>query len=111
MPGGMPGSQDAAMPAPTPDGCVNVPLASLATPDDSEQMQTPAVGDSGTMSVDYIVKSITGDQACVEPSAVNGKPLDGEGDETPTPDDTGDDSGMDAEASSLRDEASNMSNQ
>ena len=98
--GGQPGDA-------TPDGCVNVPLASLAQPDDSEQMQTPAVGDSGTMQVDYEVVSITGDQACVKPSAINGKPLGGE--ETPTPDDQGEEPGD--EGDDLRAQAQSMTPQ
>ena len=62
-------------------GKLYVPLASLATPDQGEQMQTPEVGDSGSMQVDYTVESIDGDQACIKPTAVNGNPL-------PTADDT-----------------------
>jgi hypothetical protein len=63
------------------DGKIYVPLASLATPDEGEQMQTPQVGDSGSMQVDYMVQSIEGDQACIKPTAINGTPL-------PTADDT-----------------------
>ncbi|HTA30722.1 MAG TPA: hypothetical protein VK731_09550 [Candidatus Cybelea sp.] len=100
-------TSSAQPPAATPDGCVNVPLASLAQPDDSEQMVSPEVGDTGTMQVDYEVVSISGDQACVKPSAINGKPLDG-GEETPTPDDQSGGDEADSEGEDLRAQAQSM---
>lgn len=69
-------------PAPQP-----VPLAFLAQPDDQEQMQTPAKGDSGTMQVDYTIVDIQGDIALVMPSAINGNALEKpEAEAAPDPD-------------------------
>lgn len=65
----------------TGSGKLYVPLASLATPDQGERMQTPEVGDSGSLQMDYTVESVEGDQACIKPTAVNGNML-------PTADDT-----------------------
>ena len=69
------------------DGKIYVPLSSLATPDQGERMQTPEVGDSGTMQVDYIGNSIEGDQACSKPTAVNGTPLPGADESESAPED------------------------
>ena len=52
-----------------------VPLAFLAQPDDKEQMQTPAKGDTGTMTVDYTVVDVQGDNAIIQPTAINGNDL------------------------------------
>lgn len=87
-----------------PPGCQEIPLASLSQPDNSEAMQTPEVGDSGTMQVDFIVKGINGDSAYVKATAINGKPV--EGDE-PDADDMADQS--DQEGDNLRDQAQQMS--
>jgi hypothetical protein len=69
------------------DGKIYVPLASLATPDQGERMNTPEVGDSGSMQVDYTVESIEGDQACIKPTAVNGNPLPDADDTESAPED------------------------
>ena len=73
-----------------------MPLKALAQPDDKEQLQTPAEGDSGSMTVDYTVLRIVGDQAFVQPTAVNGTSLDEEAAETPGDPD-------EAEGAALRD--------
>lgn len=82
-----------------------LPLSMLAQPDAQEQMQTPAVGDSGTMTVDYTVTRVEGDNAYIKPSAINGQPIGPEeGEGTPGEED------QDAqEGSDLRDQAQQMS--
>jgi len=64
-----------AAPAPTPTG-FPVPLDALNQPDDQEQMQTPAVGDSITIQVDAKILSVDGETAMIQPTAINGKPLE-----------------------------------
>lgn len=81
-----------------------VPLESLATPDNSEQMQTPEVGDTGQMQVTYIVKSVEGDQACIEPTAINGKDLPTKDDTESAPQDDTDNEGMSQETSDMGDQ-------
>lgn len=90
------------------EGEVCVPLKALTQPDQQDQMQTPAVGDSGTMTVDYIVTRIEGDNAYVKPNSVNGTALDdGEADE-PTPDSEGGPDEGDDEGDTLRSQAQAM---
>lgn len=89
------------------EGEVCVPLKSLVQPDEKNQMQTPAVGDSGTMTVDYIVTRIEGDNAYVTPNAVNGTSLDDNEDEPDT--DDADSGGMPDEGDAMRSEAQAMS--
>jgi hypothetical protein len=68
----------------SPDaGGIPVPLASLAQPDDTEKMNTPAEGDSVSMQVDATILSIQGDVAIIQPVAINGKPLGEEAGENP----------------------------
>jgi hypothetical protein len=62
-------------PSPAP---LSVPLSFLSQPDDMEQMQTPAKGDTGTMQVDFMVTDIQGDMATIQPVAVNGNDLEEE---------------------------------
>lgn len=91
------GGAGAAAPAP-----ISVPLAFLAQPDNDEQMQTPAKGDTGTMQVDYTVVDIQGDMAMVLPNSVNGNDLGAKEDEqAPDPDEQ--------EGSDLQDMAQQMS--
>lgn len=86
------------------EGDVCVPLKALTQPDQQDQIQTPAVGDSGTMTVDYTVTRIEGDNAYVKPNSVNGTALDDGAAEEPTPDSEG---GPD-EGDNLRAEAQTM---
>lgn len=67
--------QDAPPMPGMPSSGLSVPLAMLATPDDKENMETPAVGDAGTCTVEYTVDSIDGQNATITPTAINGKPL------------------------------------
>ena len=82
--GGDDGSESASD---TGDGNLYVPLAALATPGQDEKMQTPEVGDTASMQVDYTVVSVDGDQACIKPTAVNGTPLPTDDDSESAPDD------------------------
>ena len=78
------------MPTPAPDkssGGIPVPLSALAQPDDKEQMQTPSEGDSVSLQVDATILSIQGDTAIIKPSAINGQPLDEDGEDESQPDD------------------------
>lgn len=77
---------DAPAPQGCPPGCLPVPLKALQQPNDMEQMQQPEEGDSVSLQVDAIVRGIEGEMAYIEPSAINGTPLDDEGNE-PNPDD------------------------
>ena len=79
-----------------------LPLSMLAQPDEQDQMQTPSVGDTGSMTVDYTVTRIEGDNAYVKPTAVNGQPIPEEA-RQPTPEDEDQ-----AEGDSLRNEAEQM---
>lgn len=73
--------------APAPDetsmggGEVCIPLKSLEQPDNSEAMQTPAEGDTVNFQVDATVTRIDGENAYVKPIAVNGQPLEQEGED------------------------------
>lgn len=90
-----------------PDGCIPVPLSSLAQPDNSEQMQTPAKGDTISLQVDAIIQNVQGEVAYIQPLAVNGQSLDEEN-EQPSPED--DDQSSDAqEGSDLQGMAQQMS--
>ncbi len=60
-----------------------VPLASLAQPDDTEQMQTPVAGDSGTMQVDYTISRVEGENAYIKATAINGNPISEKTEELP----------------------------
>lgn len=77
-----------------------VPLSSLAQPDDTEQMQSPAQGDTITFTVEATISRIDGETAYVKPSSINGNPLDESADETQNPDE--------AEGAGLRQEAEQM---
>ena len=77
----------------------------LAQPDDKEQMQTPAVGDSGTMTVDFTVTRVEGDNAYIKPNAINGQQIEAEeGEGTP-----GEEEADAQEGSDLRGQAEQMS--
>lgn len=54
-----------------------VPMACLAMPDESEQMQEPAVGDKVQYNCEGEITRIEGDQAYVKRSAINGHNLEG----------------------------------
>jgi hypothetical protein len=60
-----------------------VPLASLSQPDDTEKMVTPAEGDAVSMQVDATVVSVQGETAFIKPTAINGKPLEAQGEAKP----------------------------
>lgn len=53
-----------------------VPLTSLAMPDESEQMQQPAVGDNVQYNVEGEISRIEGDNAYVKKTAVNGHTIE-----------------------------------
>ena len=92
----------ATVPAAKPEP-ISVPLSFLAQPDDQEQMQTPAKGNTGSMSVDYTVVDIQGDNALVQPTAVNGNDLGAAEQESETDPDA-------AEGADLQQQAAQMSN-
>ena len=79
-----------------------LPLSMLAQPDNEDQMQTPEVGDTGSMTVEYEVTRIEGDNAYIKPKSINGQPIPAEA-EKPTPEDEDE-----AEGQSLRNEAEAM---
>ncbi len=86
-------------------GEVCVPLAALSQPDDKDTLQTPKVGDSGTMTVDFTVTKIDGDNAYVKPSAVNGTAVGedaGSAEDSTQADDVGSPEGDAAEGADLR---------
>lgn len=83
------------MPAPMgAPGELAVPLKALAQPDDAEQVNEPAQGDTVSFTVDAQIVRIVGDVAYIKPMAVNGTTLEDETAET-VPDD-------EAEGMSLR---------
>lgn len=91
--------EHAAMPS--GDDCV--PVASLASPGEDEQMQTPAVGDLVQYQKEGKISRIEGDNAYVTVQSVNGKPVSKEAEaKTDSPD------GTDAEFSQLQSEAAQM---
>lgn len=53
-----------------------VPLDSLSMPDEQEQLEAPAVGDAVTMNIEGKVTRIEGVNAYVQPTAVNGQPVE-----------------------------------
>lgn len=85
-------------------GEVCVPLASLAQPDDQEQLQTPAAGDVVSVQVDATLTRIEGENAYLKPTAVNGKPLEAEAAVPPA----GEPDGDEAEGAALRGMAGEM---
>lgn len=92
------------LPPPLPMGGMMelpVPVASLAQPDDTEQMQTPAEGDTVTLQVEATVVRIDGETAYIKPLSVNGNPIADEAAEV-TPDNEA------AEGEALRGMAANM---
>lgn len=50
-----------------------IPLEALAMPDESEQMQSPAVGDKVQYGVEGEITRIEGENAYVKKTAVNGQ--------------------------------------
>ena len=68
---------------PATAGELPVPLSALAQPDDAEQMQTPAAGDSVTLQVEAQVVRIEGETAYVRPTTINGNPLEADAEPTP----------------------------
>lgn len=79
-----------------------LPLSMLAQPDSEDQMQAPEVGDTGSMTVEYEVTRIDGQNAYIKPKAINGQPIPAEA-EKPTPEDEDE-----SEGNSLRGEAEAM---
>jgi hypothetical protein len=80
---------------------LTIPLSFLAQPDNQDQMQTPAKGDSGTMQVDYTITDVQGDQAIVTPNAVNGNDLAAE-EAGESPDDADEQEGSDLRSMALQ---------
>lgn len=78
--------------APSAPDCV--PLSALNMPDDSEQMQAPEVGDKVQYTVEGTVENITGDNAYIDRTSINGQPV-GEEDGQSEPD-AGDQGGGDS---------------
>lgn len=94
---------DIAPQSATPEaGPLTVPLAFLAQPDDSEQMQTPAKGDSGTMQVGYTVTDIVGDNAIIQPTAINGNDLESAEEETENPNAADEQEGQDLQKMAMQ---------
>lgn len=77
-------AQDTAAPMaplPTPATTENIiPLATLASPDDGEQMVEPAEGDLVTYQVEGRVQRIEGGNAVVLVESINGQPIKAEAD-------------------------------
>lgn len=69
---------DEAEAAPMAENEVCIDLASLAMPDDQDQMQPPAIGDKVQASIEGEVSRIVGDKAYVTMTAVNGNPVEAE---------------------------------
>ncbi len=85
------------------EGELCLPVSFLAQPDDNEAMQTPAEGDTVSIQVDATVTRIEGDNAYIQPKAVNGNELKAQDEGTP------DAESQDAsEGSGLRQEAQQM---
>ena len=63
---------------------MDVPLSMLASPDDAENMVTPAEGDEPEVMVRLRINSVNGENANVTPLAINGKSLT-EGEEAGVP--------------------------
>ena len=86
-PGAMPAAATAT-PHTEPDGDeaegpmaeneVCIDLASLAMPDDQDQMQPPEVGDKVQASIEGEVSRIVGGKAYVTMTSVNGNPVEAE---------------------------------
>lgn len=109
--GNKPSAPPVGAPAPPPaapamaSGGFPVKLSMLTTPDDSDNMQTPAVGDMGECTVGYKVVSVSGDSAVIQPTAINGQDLSG--DDT-QPDSGAGDSDDSSEGSDLQAQALNQ---
>lgn len=88
-----------------PSGGFPVKLAMLATPDDSDNMQTPAVGDMGECTVGYKVVSVNGDSAVIQPTSINGQDLS---EDDAQPDEGMGDSDDSSEGSDLQAQALNQ---
>ncbi|HVX56972.1 MAG TPA: hypothetical protein VHA37_04520 [Candidatus Saccharimonadales bacterium] len=63
-----------------------VPLDALAMPDETEQMATPAVGDTVNYQVEGKVVRIEGGNAYVQPTSVNGQAVEADEEQQPEPD-------------------------
>lgn len=61
----------------------------LAMPDEQEQMEPPAVGDTVSFTVEGKVSRVEGGNSYVTPEMVNGKPVAAEAGEAAPPDDMG----------------------
>lgn len=61
-----------------------VPLSALRMPDETEQLQSPEIGDKVQYVVEGCVKKITGDNAYVERETINGQPAEDNKEPTPT---------------------------
>jgi hypothetical protein len=53
-----------------------IPLSSLSQPDEQDNMQAPAVGDPVTFTAEGTISRIDGDNAYIQPTAVNGQKID-----------------------------------
>lgn len=82
---GIPDAEDTAEAPEAAPIEVAVPLASLAIPDEQENMAAPEVGDKGQAPMEYTVTRIEGENAFITLDAVNGQKLGTE--KTPTDDD------------------------
>ena len=71
-------SEGSAVP-PKPDsmaaGEVCVPISSLASPGEDDQLQNPAIGDLVQFQTEGKVTRIDGENAYVKPDSINGKPV------------------------------------
>jgi hypothetical protein len=54
---------------------IYVPLSALSLASESGEQIPPEAGDSVNLSVVGVVKSIKGDQACIDITEANGKPV------------------------------------
>jgi len=53
-----------------------VPLDSLKTPNENDQLETPEVGDQPVLTVEGTITRIEGNNAYIKPSAVNGQKIE-----------------------------------
>lgn len=114
--GGMGGLASMMLGGDEPDGDegqsgeIPVPLSSLAQPDDKEMMQTPQAGDSVDFQVTATISRIDGEMAYVIPQAVNGQPLDEQGEVPDADQSEGDDLRQQAQSMSGRQDEPNSGN-
>lgn len=85
MSDGSPIPPQTALPAAPTEDCVS--LSALAMPDESEQMETPKIGDRVAYQVEGKITRIEGDMAYVAKESVNGQPVEPDADDTGGPSD------------------------